>query len=256
MTKIEIDALIENYFKWLKDNTSTKLINDTWSEITTPYLDRHNDCLQIYAKKENNNIILTDDGYIINDLISSGCALDSQRRKEILNTTIKGFGVSLDDNQIIVKTTIDNFPQKKHDLIQAMLAVNDLFYLSKPQIQNLFFDDVVNWFDSNDIRYVQKAKFSGKSGFDNMFDFSIPKSKKYSERLVQTVTNPSRENSLNLVFKWLDTKDERPSESILYALLNDSEKSISSQINDAFSNYGINVIPWSEKENYTELLAS
>ena len=134
MTKTEIDALIENYFKWLKDNTSTKLINDTWSEITTPYLDRHNDCLQIYAKKENNNIILTDDGYIINDLISSGCALDSQRRKEILNTTIKGFGVSLDDNQIIVKTTIDNFPQKKHDLIQAMLAVNDLFYLSKPQI--------------------------------------------------------------------------------------------------------------------------
>ena len=256
MTKIEIDALIENYFKWLKDNTSTKLISDTWSEITTPYLDRHNDCLQIYAKKENNNIILTDDGYIINDLISSGCALDSQRRKEILNTTIKGFGVSLEDNQIIVKTTIDNFPQKKHDLIQAMLAVNDLFYLSKPQIQNLFFDDVVNWFDSNDIRYVQKEKFPGKSGFDNMFDFSIPKSKKYSERLVQTVTNPSRENSLNLVFKWLDTKDERPSESILYALLNDSEKSISSQINDAFANYGINVIPWSEKDNYTELLAS
>ena len=87
MTKKEIDALIDNYFKWLKDNTSTRLINDTWSEITTPYLDRHNDCLQIYAKKENNTIVLTDDGYIINDLISSGCALDSQRRKEILNTT-------------------------------------------------------------------------------------------------------------------------------------------------------------------------
>ena len=137
MTKIEIDALIENYFKWLKDNTSTRLINDTWSEITTPYLDRHNDCLQIYAKKENNNIILTDDGYIINDLISSGCALDSQRRKEILNTTIKGFGVSLDDNQRIVKTTIDHFPQKKHDLIQAMLAVNDLFFLSKPHFKHL-----------------------------------------------------------------------------------------------------------------------
>ena len=28
------------------------------------------------------------------------------------------------------------------------------------------------------------------------------------------------------------------------------------QINDAFSNYGINVIPWSEKENFKELLAS
>lgn len=256
MKENEIDALIENYFNWLKDNTSTKLVNDTWSEITTPYLDRHNDCLQIYAKKEDNNIILTDDGYIINDLESSGCFLDSPRRIEILNTTLRGFGVSRDNNQLIVNTSIDNFPQKKHDLIQAMLAVNDLFYLSKPQIQNLFLDDVVSWFDENDIRYVQKAKFTGKSGFDNMFDFSIPKSKKYSERLVQTITNPTKDNSLNLVFKWLDTKDERPTESVLYALLNDTDKAITSQVNEAFSNYGINVMPWSEKENFKELLAS
>lgn len=256
MNKNEIDILIDNYFKWLKDNTSTRLINETWSEITTPYLDRHNDCLQIYAKKENNIIILTDDGYIIDDLLSSGCSLDSNRRKEILNFTIKGLGVSLEDNQLIVKTTADSFPQKKHDLIQAMLAVNDLFYLSKSQTQNLFFDDVVKWLDDNDIRYVQKAKFIGKSGFDNMFDFSIPKSKNFSERILQTVTNPNKDNSLNLVFKWLDTKDQRPTESILYALLNDNDKSITSQVNDAFSNYGINVIPWSEKENFKELLAS
>ena len=256
MKENEIDVLIENYFKWLKDNTSTKLINDTWSEITTPYLDRHNDCLQIYAKKEDDKIILTDDGYIIDDLESSGCFLDSPRRIEILNTTIRGFGVTCDNNQLIVNTSVDNFPQKKHDLIQAMLAVNDLFYLSKPQIQNLFLDDVVSWFDENDIRYVQKAKFTGKSGFDNMFDFSIPKSKKYSERLVQTITNPTKDNSLNLVFKWLDTKDERPTESVLYALLNDTDKAITSQVNDAFSNYGINVMPWSEKENFKELLAS
>lgn len=256
MKKNEIDTLIENYFKWLKDNTSTKLINDTWSEITTPYLDRHNDCLQIYAKKEDNKIILTDDGYIIDDLESSGCLLDSPRRIEILNTTLRGFGVTCDNNQLIVNTSVDNFPQKKHDLIQAMLAVNDLFYLSKPQIQNLFLDDVVSWFDENDIRYVQKAKFTGKSGFDNMFDFSIPKSKKYSERLVQTITNPTKDNSLNLVFKWLDTKDERPTESVLYALLNDTDKAITSQVNEAFSNYGINVMPWSEKENFKELLAS
>lgn len=256
MKENEIDVLIENYFKWLKDNTSTKLINDTWSEITTPYLDRHNDCLQIYAKKEDDKIILTDDGYIIDDLESSGCFLDSPRRIEILNTTIRGFGVTCDNNQLIVNTSVDNFPQKKHDLIQAMLAVNDLFYLSKPQIQNLFLDDVVSWFDENDIRYVQKAKFTGKSGFDNMFDFSIPKSKKYSERLVQTITNPTKDNSLNLVFKWLDTKDERPTESVLYALLNDTDKAITSQVNEAFSNYGINVMPWSEKENFKELLAS
>jgi len=256
MIKNDIDTLIENYFRWLKDNTAIKLINNDWTEITTPYLDRHNDCLQIYVKKENNNIIITDDGYVIDDLTLSGCLLNTPRRMEILNTTIRGFGVSLENNQLVVNTCIDNFPQKKHDLIQAMLAVNDLFYLSKPQIQNFFFDDVMKWFDDNDIRYVQKAKFVGKSGFDNMFDFSIPKSKKYSERLVETVTNPSKDNSSNLIFKWMDTKDRRPSESVLYALLNDTDKNITSQLNAAFSSYGIKVLPWSEKEKFKESLAS
>lgn len=112
MKKTEIDTLIDSYFKWLKENTSSKIINDTWSEITTPYLDRHNDCLQIYAKKEGDKIILSDDGYIIDDLKTCGCYLDSPRRKEILNTTLRGFGVLLDDNQLIVKTLAKTFLRK------------------------------------------------------------------------------------------------------------------------------------------------
>ena len=36
----------------------------------------------------------------------------------------------------------------------------------------------------------------------------------------------------------------------------DSEKAIASQVNEAFSNYGINVVPWSEKEKFVEKLAS
>ena len=194
MSKNEIDVLIENYFKWLKDKTVSKTINETWTEITTPYLDRHNDYMQIYAKKDSGSILLTDDGFIINDLELSGCTLDSPRRKEMFQTILNGFGIEFENGNLCVKTSTDSFPEKKHDLIQAMIAVNDLFYLSKPQIQNLFFDDVVTWFDTNDIRYMQDVKFVGKSGFDNRFDFGIPKSKNYSERIVQTVTNPSKEN--------------------------------------------------------------
>lgn len=256
MSKNEIDVLIENYFKWLKDKTVSKTINETWTEITTPYLDRHNDYMQIYAKKDSGSILLTDDGFIINDLELSGCTLDSPRRKEMFQTILNGFGIEFENGNLCVKTSTDSFPEKKHDLIQAMIAVNDLFYLSKPQIQNLFFDDVVTWFDTNDIRYMQDVKFVGKSGFDNRFDFGIPKSKNYSERIVQTVTNPSKENAMNLVFKWIDTKEKRPAESTLIALLNDSDKSVSSQVNDAFKNYNVKTIPWSERQNYTELLAS
>jgi hypothetical protein len=46
----EIKILINEYSNWLKDKTALKEIAD-FVEITTPYLDRHNDYFQIYVKK-------------------------------------------------------------------------------------------------------------------------------------------------------------------------------------------------------------
>ena len=46
----EIDRLLNDYIAWLKDKTVLRQI-DNWVEITTPYLDRHNDYIQIYAQK-------------------------------------------------------------------------------------------------------------------------------------------------------------------------------------------------------------
>ena len=45
----------------MKDKTVLRQIKD-WVEITTPYLDRHNDYLQIYVKRDNSGFILTADG--------------------------------------------------------------------------------------------------------------------------------------------------------------------------------------------------
>jgi hypothetical protein len=44
--------------------------------------------------------------------------------------TLSGFGVKLRDEALEVQSTADTFPLKKHSLVQAMLAVNDLFYLA------------------------------------------------------------------------------------------------------------------------------
>ena len=102
-------------------------MNGSWVEITTPYLDRHNDALQIYARSENGAFVLTDDSYIIHDLEASGCKLDTEKRKDLLQMTLNGFGVKLNHEAIEVQATPENFPLRKHNLIQAMLAVNDLF---------------------------------------------------------------------------------------------------------------------------------
>jgi len=125
----EIEKLLRDYRDWLKDRTTLRQVNGTWVEITTPYLDRHNDALQIYVRAENGGYVLTDDGYTIHDLQASGCNLTG-KRQDLLKMTLSGFGVKLRDEALEVQSTADTFPLKKHSLVQAMLAVNDLFYLA------------------------------------------------------------------------------------------------------------------------------
>ena len=60
----ECQDLVDAYVEWLKQKINAKNI-DGVCEITTPFLDRHNDHLQIYIKKAGDALILTDDGYII-----------------------------------------------------------------------------------------------------------------------------------------------------------------------------------------------
>ena len=57
-----------------------------WVEITTLYLDRHNDYLQIYAKRQNGGYILTDDGYVLEDLQQLGCKLENSKRQALLES--------------------------------------------------------------------------------------------------------------------------------------------------------------------------
>ncbi len=123
--KDDAENLLKRYFDWLKDKTFLKSTGNEWVEITTPYLDRHNDCLQIYLKRNGTNILMTDDGYILDDLMSSGCDFTTRRRKELLTTILNSFGVQLDEenHQLIIHSSTQDFPLKKHNLIQAMLAV-------------------------------------------------------------------------------------------------------------------------------------
>src|SRR6266700_2057024 len=235
----EIERLLNDYRIWLKDKTTLREVNGSWVEITTPYLDRHNDVLQIYARGENGGYVLTDDGYTIHDLEASGCNLDTEKRRDLLKMTLNGFGVKLDNGALQVQTTADNFPLRKHSLIQAMLAVNDLFYLPKPVVESLFYEDVIAWLDTNEIRYTPKAKLTGTSGYDHLFDFVIPKSRTHPERIIQAINRPTRNSAEKFIYAWSDTSQVRPPESKAFAVLNDAEQPVSGGVLDAFRNYQI-----------------
>jgi len=251
----EIEKLLNDYREWLKDKTTLREVNGSWVEITTPYLDRHDDALQIYARAENGGYVLTDDSYTIHDLEASGCNLRTEKRQDLLKMTLNGFGVRMNNEALEVHASPENFPARKHNLIQAILAVSDLFYLAKPVVESLFLEDVIAWLEANDIRYTPKVKFTGISGFDHLFDFVIPKSpRKQPERIVQAINRPTRDNAEAFIYAWSDTREVRPPESKAYAVLNDVDQSIAGGVLDAFRNYQIQPVSWSHRaEIVTEL---
>src|SRR5690606_668245 len=104
----EVQKLLDDYRAWLKDTTQLREV-EGWVEITTPYLDRHNDYVQIYAGKTNGTYVLTDDGYTISDLEVSGCNVFTPKRLSVLHQTLNGFGVQLQKDRLEVQATSDNF---------------------------------------------------------------------------------------------------------------------------------------------------
>jgi len=251
----EIQELLDGYTAWLKKNMNLREIDD-WIEVTTPYVDRHNDQLQIYAKRENGHFLLTDDGYTMQDLESSGCSLGTPKRQELLKLTLNGFGVKMNHEHLQVTATPENFLLRKHSLIQAMLAVNDLFYLAEPVVKSLFFEDVVAWLDLSDIRYTPKVKFTGISGYDHLFDFVIPKSRSQPERIMSAINRPSRSTALTFINSWTDTREVRSPESQAFALLNDIEQQIPAEVSEALTAYSIRPVFWSKREEVEKRLAA
>ena len=60
------DFIIQ-YTNWIKENSGQRAING-YTEITTPFLDIHNDELRFYVQKQGNEYLFTDDGYTLADL--------------------------------------------------------------------------------------------------------------------------------------------------------------------------------------------
>ena len=251
--KLNPIELKEKYISWLEDEISVNKIGE-YLEVTSPFLDRYNDYLQVYAKIQNDNeIIITDDSYTINNLKMSGIDFNSAKRKQLLNTFINKYRIDLKDDELFVKTDIDDFPRKILFLMQAMLNIDDMFMLSQNKVASIFLDDVTNFLDEKEIFYSKDVNFIGKSGFLYSYEYLIQRSKTQPERLCKVINNPNKQNFQNIIFMWNDTKETRNCESKLIVFLNDENK-IDSNVIDGFKNYNVDTIPWSRKDDYIKLL--
>lgn len=254
MNKNECQQLIDAYIDWLRHGLSTQALEDS-CELTTPFMDRHNDHLQIYAAKNNGAILLSDDGYILSDLRTSGLDMTTPKRKAVMDAVLNGFGVRVEKGQLVVEASPRNLGQKLHMLVQAMLAINDMFVMAQPRVATFFWEDVRAYLDEHDVRYTPRVKIAGRSGFDHAIDFSIPKSKTRPERFVQAINAPSKNTIGTYLFALTDTRDARGEKSEAYAFLNDSDREVGGEVMEALQAYDVKTALWSQRERYVQPLA-
>lgn len=241
---MDVQQMIDSYISWLKNEITFEKYGEYY-EITTPFLDNANDYIQFYIKQEDDQIHFTDDGITLANLSMCGINMKGQRQK-YLEQILRQNGIQNNKGELTMSAPISEYAQKKHIFIQALLRIDDMFALSKTRVASLFVDDIVKFFDQNDIIYSKDVQFTGKTGFLHTYDFLIPHSKTKPERCCQAINTPSKTNMQNVLFSWIDTRATRKEESQLIVLLND-QSPISKGVAEGFSNYDVHMIEWSKR---------
>ena len=254
MNRDDCQQLVNSYLNWLKEGLSVATIGES-CELTTPFLDRHNDHLQIYASRDNGKIVLSDDGYILADLEASGLELITPKRKAAVDAILNGFGVRVDDDRLIIEASERNVGQRLHSLVQAMLAVNDMFVLAQPRVATFFWEDVRTFLDQHNVRYSPRVKLAGRTGYDHGIDVLIPKSAARPERFIQAINAPNKNTIGTYLFSLVDTREARGNNAAAYAFLNDGERKVGGDVMEALEADTVKPVLWTHREQSIQSLA-
>lgn len=241
---MNIEKFIDEYLDFLKENLTIKKLKDI-HEITLPFFDRNNDALTIYVDQiSEDEYRVSDDSYIINNLYDNGINLSKKRLDSISSICLK-LGVEVEANELLVYSKSKNLVSKVHTLAQAMLRVDDMYLTSQNRVSSYIIEDLINFFDQNEIYYSRDISFIGKTGMTHSFDFLFQRSKENPERICRAINNGSKNNMINVLFAWQDIETIRNNKSKLIIIVNDNNK-IEDGVIEGFNNYDIKSYRWSE----------
>ena len=255
--KFNLQTYIDNYEKWLFDNRNISKTKEP-VVVNSPCLDRHNDYFQIHIKKQGNKeFLISDDNYTVDDLEMSGCDVTGVD-KPMLNYLAGRNGAAIGkNNNIYAVAFLEDLAQTKHDVLQAMLSINDIFYIEKNTKPMLFNSEMVKWLVASEIRFISQFKVEGVSGINHFCDFVIPKSQQSGERFLFACNCADRAFINNLAYLWNDIAPNRDNGSKCYIFVNDENKMYMDKFKDsqAVCNQleapaNMTIIPWTKRSEF------
>lgn len=244
---------MNDYYAFLKEKTLvTASTSSDWVEISTPFVGLFNDTVDIYAKKEGNKIILSDDGNTLRDLELSGLEISrSPKRKEILDRILITYGVRISNDELTTEATERDFPQKKLNLIAAISETADMYYLARHTVSSVFREDVKAYLDEQELIYTPYFISKGSTGLEFTFDFQI--AYRNTEIVIKSFNSINKMNLPHFLFTWEDIKKVREQQTqkelIGLAVINDVDREVSEEYLSALDSKRAQHILWSQRHN-------
>lgn len=245
--KTTCEKLVASYMAWIAARFSTASVNGA-CEITTPFLDRHNDKIQVFVEERGDQLWLTDDGYMLADLEASGCGPDTEVRQQLLQVITNGFNVGEQEGELCSSCSAADFPFKLHSLIQAMLSVNRIVFTARQRIVKSFAEELGGFLEESAVNYVPGSPMRGRSEIEHRFDYLVPRTGRSPDRYLRAISTPNKEQMTATIFAWVDTEESRATDSLAYAILNDDDRRPSDDVVNALSKYNIRPVLWSQRQ--------
>jgi len=234
------------YLSWLSASSTVHQAGD-WVVVTLPFLDRHNDHLQIAVRETGDGYHLSDDVYIRKDLDSAGLEPTPQRQ-ELVEGTARRFGVRMHAGAIVAEAGAATLPQQFHAVLQAMLAIGHLRANTRKATESPFPMQVREYLKTLPLPVRQGVLVIGRSGRKHRFDYALLDAKGEPVYLIAAIGSPVRERLRKAVLSWNDVRARQPVGAGMFARIADAGWPPAPDRLELCAANGVRVIPWSQRE--------
>ncbi|MDX6047474.1 DUF1828 domain-containing protein [Bacillus paranthracis] len=258
---ININLIEQSYFNWIKQNTKfTSVLNEA-VELSSPFVDSLNENVKIYIEPNSHEFRITDDGYTLWSLEALGISFrKGSHREKMLHQIVDRHNIHLNDKELYILSDKDNIGRAIHILIQSVLTISDFLKTDKKNVKSLFIEEVGKYFIKNKdlYDYFPDLEIQGKSKLMHKFDYLMT-TKNRQKKLVRLVNHLDQIQLERVLLSWQDTSQQRLknyNEDLgMVALVNDSEKELPDKFTQAFNEYGIEALGFSDKEKVKHSLS-
>lgn len=253
-------GLVEKYLDWVKGHSSEREVGAGWSALSFPFVDRHNDFLQVFVREDRDGYLITDEGRTIRDLKRIGCDLKSKtKRRSLAASILRGLGLDpalLNSEEIATKAVNGEFPHKLNNILMSMMAIDGLAVATPSSVLTLFKEDVTDWLRTIGVKFEAGGLLTGKSENSYGFDFVIPARADGRESVVQTFDKADTIYIESFTYRVIDVREGVQGQwPEFYAMFSDSSAP-NSKNRRALLTQGIDPWVWSERDQLARKLVA